>query len=52
MDKTNISDTVNVEKGVIFAFFALLSYPLAKIKLICLFEGNRSSIVKIVLPTF
>ena len=37
--------------GVIFAFFALLysseNYPHAKLKPICLYEGNMSSIVKI-----
>ena len=51
----------NFHVGVIFVFFALLSSPRklphAKIKPICLYEGNRSSIVIInptwnVLPTF
>ena len=48
MSFSDIKTTVNV--GVIFAFLRICllreNYQYAKIKPICLYEGNRSSIVK------
>ena len=51
MVKIGYHELGNFHMGVIFMFFALLSslqnYPHEEIKPICLYEGNRSSIVKI-----